>query len=80
MECFRLIQAVINNVRNNNLVESIKRVSIERSRNLKDDVAPFSVYRDILFLVMTDLGTNNVNMGNFNFCSKKKTFFNLRKN
>ena len=57
------MKTVITNVRHNDLAEPIRRVALERSKFLSADQAPFSVYRDILFLAFTVLGRGNIDQG-----------------
>lgn len=58
------MQSVISNVRHNSLSEPIKRVALERRNIVRVKEAPFSIYRDILFLAFTVLGSGNINLGN----------------
>ncbi|XP_066582259.1 DENN domain-containing protein Crag isoform X2 [Prorops nasuta] len=60
-----LINLVILNVRHNDLLEPIKRVALERSKTQGDDNAPFSIYRDILFLAFAVLGRANIDQSIF---------------
>lgn len=60
---FRLMQSIITNVRHNCLTEPIKRMALERSKTNAADQTPFSIYRDILFLAFTVLGSGNINLG-----------------
>ena len=60
-----LMQSIITDVRHNVLAEPIKRVALERNNSEAKDQAPFSIYRDILFLAFTVLGRSNIDQGNF---------------
>ncbi|XP_012257987.2 C-myc promoter-binding protein isoform X2 [Athalia rosae] len=60
-----LMQAVITNVRHNDLAEPIRRLALERHKTRIDDQTPISIYRDILFLVFTVLGRGNIDQGAF---------------
>lgn len=57
------MQAIITDVRHNDLVDPIKRVALERSKIQGDQLAPFSIYRDILFLAFIVLGRSNIDQG-----------------
>lgn len=57
------MQAVITNVRCNDLVEPIRRLALERHKNKTDEQTPISIYRDVLFLVFTVLGRGNIDQG-----------------
>ncbi|XP_012273297.1 DENN domain-containing protein 4C isoform X2 [Orussus abietinus] len=58
-----MMQSVISHVRLNDLTKPIKRVALERNKNQTE--APFSIYRDILFLAFTVLGRSNIDQGAF---------------
>ncbi|XP_043280823.1 DENN domain-containing protein Crag isoform X4 [Venturia canescens] len=61
-----LMQSIITDVRHNVLAEPIKRVALERSNcETTEQSAPFSIYRDILFLAFTVLGRSNIDQGVF---------------
>ncbi|XP_043666417.1 DENN domain-containing protein Crag isoform X3 [Vespula pensylvanica] len=60
-----LMQTIISYVRCNDLTEPIKRVALERSKNQSEEEAPFSIYRDILFLAFIAVGGGNIHQGVF---------------
>ncbi|XP_015176322.1 PREDICTED: DENN domain-containing protein 4C isoform X1 [Polistes dominula] len=60
-----LMQTIISYVRCNDLTEPIKKVALERSKNQSEEEAPFSIYRDILFLAFIAVGGGNIHQGVF---------------
>lgn len=57
------MQTIISYVRCNDLTEPIKIVALERSKNQSEEEAPFSIYRDILFLAFIAVGGGNIHQG-----------------
>lgn len=75
------MQSIITDVRHNILAEPIKRVALERSNNEASEQAPFSIYRDILFLAFTVLGRSNIDQSELkiqNCVTKMKSNFQMQ--
>lgn len=59
---------VIANIRRNNLTDPLKKLAIERNKLRGNDLAhSHSLYRDILFLTITAIGRENIDISKLKF-------------
>lgn len=57
---------IISNIRRNNLTDPLKKLAIERHKLRGNDLAhSHSLYRDILFLTITAIGRENIDISKY---------------
>ncbi|XP_025406027.1 C-myc promoter-binding protein isoform X3 [Sipha flava] len=61
-----VMSKIISNIRHNNLTDPLKKLAIERNKLRGNDLAhSHSLYRDILFLTITAIGRENIDISAF---------------
>lgn len=57
---------IIANIRRNNLTEPLKKLALERNKLRGNDLChSHSLYRDILFLTITAIGRENIDISKY---------------
>lgn len=60
---FSVMSKIISNIRRNNLTDPLKKLAIERNKLRGNDLShSHSLYRDILFLTITAIGRENIDI------------------